>query len=176
VHGETRAFDGDVNAAGAAFPAPPGPLKVTVTVHDDAGDVIDREVRTIDIPDPSESRLWISSPAVFRTQNVRQFRALDRGPNATPFPGREFERTDRLNIRFAVNGTAASTATVAARIISQSGKDLTELSVTKVTPDETRYEIDLPLSSVARGDFLIAISAIAGPDTVRALVPLRIVR
>ena len=38
------------------------------------------------------------------------------------------------------------------------------------------YEIDLPLSTVARGDYLVAISAAAGSERVRILVPVRIVR
>jgi VWFA-related protein len=176
LQGETRAFDGPVDAAGASFAASPGPVKITISTQDAAGDVIDREVRAIEIPDPAASRLSLSSPAVFRAQNIREFRSMDRGPNATPYPGREFERTDRMLIRFAVNGSAAGSATVAVGIISQWGKDLAQLPFTRVTPDGNDYEIDLPLNSVARGDFLISITATSGADTSRALVPFRIVR
>ena len=35
---------------------------------------------------------------------------------------------------------------------------------------------DLPLSSVARGDYLIAMAASAGADRARAVVPIRVVR
>ena len=128
------------------------------------------------MPDPAAPALWITSPAVFRAQNAREYRSLDRGPNATPFPGREFERTDRIVIRFEVHGAAASTATLAARILSQWGKDLAELPLVPRTTGDGPYEIDLPLSSVARGDFLIAVSATAGADTTRVFVPIRVVR
>jgi VWFA-related protein len=176
MQGDARRFEGPVDPAGVSFAVPPGPLKITVTVHDGAGEVIDRDVRTIEIPDPEVPALWISSPAVFRAQNIREFRSLDRGPGAMPFPGREFVRTDRLIIRFGVNGAAGSAARVAAKMVSQWGKDLAELPVTRLTADDTQYEVDLPLTSVARGDFLVAITANAGDEVAREFVPLRVVR
>jgi VWFA-related protein len=176
TQGETRVYDGPVEPSGASFAAPPGSLRVTFSVRDSTNDIIDREVRTIEVPDPAAPALWVTSPAVFRAQNAREYRSLDRGPNAVPFPGREFERTDRLVIRFEVHGAAASTATVAARIVSQWGKDLAELPLVPRATGVGPYEIDLPLSSVARGDFLIAVSASAGTDTTRAFVPIRVVR
>ena len=176
THGETRVYDGPVEPAGASIAVPPGSIKVTYSVRDSTNDIIDRDARAIEVPDPAAPALWITSPVVFRAQNAREYRSLDRGPNATPFPGREFERTDRIVIRFEVHGAAASTATVAARILSQWGKDLAELPLVPRTTGDGPYEIDLPLSSVARGDFLIAVSATAGADTTRAFVPIRVVR
>ena len=176
TQGETRIFEGPVSSSGVSFPAPSGALKVTFTVLDATNEIIDRDVRTIDVPDLAGPALSVTTPALFRSQNVREFRSLDRGPNATPFAGREFERTDRLLIRFEVHGTAAATATVTARIISQWGKDLAELPFLP-RPDGTGpYEIDLPLSTVARGDYLIAMAATAGADRARAFVPIRVVR
>jgi VWFA-related protein len=176
THGDAQAFDGPVAADGIAFDAPPGSLKLTVNVLDAAGDVIDRDVRTVDVPDPAAPALWLSSPVLFRTQNALEFRNLNRDASPAPHPGREFVRSDRLLIRFAVHGSAASEARVTATIISQWGKDLTGLPVTRRSAEEARYEIDLPLSSVARGEFLIAISAAAGGESRRALVPIRITR
>jgi hypothetical protein len=43
-----------------------------------------------------------------------------------------------------------------------------------VTAAGESYQIDLPLSSVARGDYLIEIAATAGDDHSETLVPLRI--
>jgi VWFA-related protein len=173
--GDKRVFEGTVDASGASFPAPTGSLKVTVTVEDGAGEVIDRDVKTVDVPDPGAPVLLISSPTVFRTQNAREFR-MDRGPAALPFPGREFLHTDRLLIRFGVYGGSAPTATVTAKLLSQWGKDLSELTLTRLSPDDTQYELDLPLGSVARGDFVLAFTATAGPETTRAFVPIRVVR
>ena len=176
THGETRVFDGPVEPSGTSFAVPPGSLKLTFSVRDSTNDTIDRDVRTIEVPDPAAPALWLTSPALFRAQNAREYRSLDRGPTATPFPGREFERTDRIVIRFEVHGAAASTATVAVRILSQWGKDLAELPLSPRPSGDGPYEIDLPLSSVARGDFLISVSATAGAETTRAFVPIRVVR
>jgi VWFA-related protein len=175
TRGETKVFDGPVDAGGVSFAAPPGPMKITVTVKDSAGEVIDRDARTIDVPDAEAAALWISSPALFRSQNIREFRSLDRSPGAVPYAGREFARTDRLVVRLGVHGTLAANAKVTARLTSQWGKDLTELPLTRVS-DADQYELDLPLTSVARGDFMIALTATAGETVARAIVPIRIVR
>jgi VWFA-related protein len=174
--GEARVFEGPVDPAGTIVPVPPGALKVTLSVLDGTGEVIDREAKVIDVPDPDASALWIASPALFRAQNVREFRGLDRGPTAMPFPGREFVRTDRLIIQFAVHGPAAPAAKVSARIISQWGKDLAELPLSPRANADGPYELELPLATVARGEFLIAISASSGTDHARAFVPIRILR
>jgi hypothetical protein len=176
THGETKVFEGSVESSGVSFAAPPGSLKVTFTVFDATKDIIDRDARTFDVPDPAASALWVTSPVLFRAQNAREFRNLDRGPGAVPFPGREFMRTDRIVIRFEIYGAVAPNATVSARILSQWGKDLAELPLVPRPAGDGPYEIDLPLSSVARGDYLIALSASAGGDHARALVPIRVVR
>jgi hypothetical protein len=117
----------------------------------------------------------MTTPVVLRAQNAREFRGLDRSA-AVPFAGREFVRTDRLVIRFEVLGAAAPDAKVTARIISQWGKDLAELPLLPHASPGAPYEIELPLTSVARGDYLIAVSAAAGNETARAFVPIRVVR
>ena len=176
TRGDARVFEGPVDPAGTIVAVPPGAIKVTLSVHDGAGEVIDREAKLIDVPDPEASPLWITSPAIFRAQNVREFRGLERGPTAMPFPGREFVRTDRLIVQFAVHGPAASAAKISARIISQWGKDLAELPIAPRANPDGPYELELPLATVARGEFLIAITASSGSDQARAFVPIRILR
>jgi VWFA-related protein len=179
MSGETRVFDGPVESAGVSFAAPPGALKITMSIKNADGEELDREARTVEVLDPGATTLFITTPAVIRMQNIREIKALSNDPNALPFAGREFARSDRLLIRFAVEGTSREDAVVAAKIVSQWGKDLVPLTLTR-RPAEgshgSQYEIDLSLSSVARGDFLIAISATAGADAVRTFVPLRILR
>lgn len=176
MSGTTRAFEGPVGADGVAFDAPPGPLKVTFTVLDAGGETIDRDARTLDVPDLATAPLWIETPALFRTQNAVEFRRLDRSAGATPHSGREFARTDRLNIRFSVNGAAAGAAKVTATLISQWGKVLAELPLLRPAQNEGRYEIDLPLSTLSRGEFIIALTASGESGSTRSLVPIRIAR
>jgi VWFA-related protein len=175
THGETTVFEGPIATEGGSFDAPPGPLRVSFTVRDAAGDVVDKETRTVAVPDPA-SALSISTPALFRTQNALEYRTLDRGPSARAFPGREFARSDRLLIRFLVHGSAAAAAPVTAKILSQWGKDLAELPLTRPPQQASSYEIDLPLSTIARGEYLISVTAGAGAERVRAFVPIRVSR
>jgi VWFA-related protein len=175
MRGETKVFEGPVDAAGASFLAPSGAIRVTYTVYDKANDIIDRDARAVEVPDASTPAVWMTTPVVLRAQNAREFSGLDRSA-AVPFAGREFVRTDRLVIRFEVLGAAAPDAKVTARIISQWGKDLAELPLLPHASPGAPYEIELPLTSVARGDYLIAVSAAAGNETARAFVPIRVVR
>ena len=175
AHNGATVFDAPMGLDGASFPSPPGPLQLTITARDASGDIVDKETRTIRVPDPAAS-LTISTPAVFRTQNALEYRTLDRSPGARSFPGREFARSDRLLVRFSVQGSAATAATVSARMVSHWGKELAELPLTRPPQQAAAYEIDLPLSSVARGEFLIAVTAVNGAERVRAFVPLRIAR
>ncbi len=52
AQGEKTVFEGSLASEGTAIPAAPGAMKVTITVADDKGDLIDRDVRTIAVPDP----------------------------------------------------------------------------------------------------------------------------
>ena len=92
-----------------------------------------------------------------------------------PFAGREFVRTDRVFVRFAVYGSAAGRASVSAQLTSRVGAPLLALPVTPLTDGEAKYQIDLPLASNARGDYLIAVEATYGDEKARMLVPLRVV-
>jgi VWFA-related protein len=175
ARGETTVYEGPIATEGGSFDAPPGSLRITFTARDAAGDIVDKETRTIAVPDPA-SALSISTPALFRTQNVLEYRNLDRSESARAFPGREFARSDRVLIRFFVHGSAASGAPVNAKILSQWGKDLAELPLTRPPQPPSAYEIDLPLSTIARGEYLIAVTAGSGAERVRAFVPLRVTR
>ena len=91
-----------------------------------------------------------------------------------PYAGREFSRTDRLFVRFAVYGTAAPDAAVTARLLNKAGAALSSLNVTGSAVPRDGYEIDVPLASVARGDYIIEIVAAAGDQRARELVPVRV--
>jgi hypothetical protein len=62
---------------------------------------------------------------------------------------------------------------VSAQLTSKAGATLLELPVVKTGGEA--YQIDLPLASIARGDYLIAVAAARGDERARALVPLRVV-
>ena len=105
-------------------------------------------------------------------------------PEAPPYAGRDFAKTDRLLVRFSAYWDGEVPPEIKAQLLSRSGTALTSLR-----PDRTRelsaqepnvrggtYQIDLPLSSIARGEYVISIEAARGEDHAQALVPLRVVQ
>ncbi len=167
------AFDGEVDRRGLTFDAPPGPLQITFSARDEAGDVLDRHERTIEVPDPTAAGMWISSPLVIRTSSPLELRNVRSDPAPTPSPEREFSRSDRLLIRFTIHGANAAPAEVTARLLNNRADPLTPLQVAR---SGASCEIDLPLVSIARGDFLIRIEAHHANERVQVYVPIRIVR
>jgi hypothetical protein len=91
------------------------------------------------------------------------------------FAGREFSRTDRLVLRVAPYGTASTDAEVTAQLVGPRGSTLAELPI-HAEEEGGGFRLDLPLSSLATGEFLIAIAARTPGERVEALVPLRISR
>jgi hypothetical protein len=173
---EERLFEGLVEPSGVSFEAPPGPLKIGFVVRNSAGEVIDGDSRTIEIADPAAAPLSISTPLVFRMQNALEYRTFATNPAPLPHAGREFVPSDRLIVRFAVQGAAAPQATLETSLVNKQGKPVAPLTATRSKDDPARYEIDLPLATVVRGDFLISITATGGEQRVRALVPFRMLR
>jgi VWFA-related protein len=148
-----------------------GVVQLQTTIRDAQGQTIDEDTRVITVPDFADLPLALGTPVVHRARNPSELRALTAGSEPPPFASREFSRSDRLFIRLAVYGSGAAEATVSAHLLGRGGAALLPLPVTKASGS---YHIDLPLSSVARGDYLIEIAAVAGDDRATTLVPLRI--
>jgi VWFA-related protein len=153
-----------------SFDAPAGELVLATKALNARGDEIDGDMRRVTVPAFDGSKLAIGSPMVLRTRTAREARAITEGTDAQPEVGREFDRSDRLFVRFPVYGGPEAAAT--ARLLNRRGKELRELPVVLIR--EGLYQLDLPLSVSARGDYLIAIEAARGAESVRALVPVRV--
>ena len=172
--GGDRSFDARLDAGALSFPSPPGAVQLQTTVHDANGNVLDDDRRPLNVPDFSAADLAITTPVLLRARTVAEARAIAAAPQAVPFAGREFLRTDHVYVRFTVYGAAAADAEVSARLTGKTGAALVELQVAKMAGAETTYQIDVPLASIARGDYLIAIAAARGDQRTRALVPVRV--
>jgi len=163
-------YDGAVPATAATFTAPPGRLSIQRTLLDADGAAADRETSTFDVPDFGAA-LSMSSPVLMRARNGLELRSLTTGASAVPYAGHVFDRTDRLVVRFSVFGAASADATVTASLLSRKGIALSSLPLSPVTDRPGEYAVQFPLSSVSRGDYLIAIEASHGDDRAKALVP-----
>jgi hypothetical protein len=168
-----EAFSGEVSRTGSTFTAPPGPLQVVFSAADETGEVVDRLERTVHVPDPAGNGMWISSPLVIRTSNAIELRAAKSDPNPSAAAERVFSRNDRLLIRFTLYGANAATADITAQLLNDHASPLTPLPVARKGND---CEIDLALTSIARGDFVIKIQAKHDSESVQSHLPLRIIR
>ena len=164
---------GPVDASGVTFNAPPGPLVLTLSVRDAEGELIDRDVRTIAIPQPTAATLAFSTPVVFRARNPIELRALNADRSLPVYAGRDFQRSDRLQVRVTLYGSAKEGATVTARLLGARGAALSELPV-QASGTSGVYRVDLTPSSISRGEFVIAFQAENGTERAEAMVPIRV--
>lgn len=167
-------FQGVLDGRHVSFAAPPGLLQLQLSVRDGEGEVLERDMRRISVPDFSKAHLSVSSPILLRARNAMELKALLANPDAPPHIGREFRRTERLLVRFEVYGRSNGSANIAARLMTRAGAALVKLPVTQVTGRDGRYQIDLPLASAARGEYMIAIEVTSDGEQVQSVVPLRV--
>jgi hypothetical protein len=161
-----------VEPAGLTFNAPPGLLTVTLLVRDAAGDIIDRDVRMVPVPNPVASTLALSTPVVLRARNPLELRAWSDDESPPVYAARDFQRSDRLRVRIRVYGNASDGAVISARLLGARGAALAQLPVQAA--DGGYYHVDLTPSSISRGEFVIAIQAEKGTERVEAMVPFRV--
>jgi VWFA-related protein len=163
-------FDGPLANGTASFSAPAGVLKIRRTVLDADGGPGEREDTSVTVPDFNGAVLSLASPVLLRARTGVELKTLHATPDAPPYAGRGFDRTDRLLVRFSVFGRSAADATITANLLSRRGVALSALPFTKAAGQTDAYEIEFPMSSIARGDYVIAIDASHGDEHARALV------
>jgi VWFA-related protein len=173
--GTEKLFEGVLKDNTGTFKAPAGPVQLDFTIRDSAGEMIDREQRTVTVPDLAKTTLALTTPVVSRARSAAEFRTLMAVPEPAPFAGRDFTRSDRLLVRVAAYGTASAEAEVTAQLVGPRGTTLAELPI-QADGESGGFRLDLPLSSLATGEFLIAIGARTSADRIETLVPLRISR
>ena len=84
------------------------------------------------------------------------------------------ERTDRLIVRFGGEGSLASAATVSVGLVDRRGKRLTDLPFRAEPGKAGAWLLDLPLTSISRGEYIVAGELASGPERSAAYIPLRV--
>ncbi|MSO82686.1 MAG: VWA domain-containing protein [Acidobacteria bacterium] len=151
------------------FDAPPGELELRISVEATGGGMIDSEIRTITVPDLTTPDAAISTPRVHRSRTARDFQAIAADAGAVPAVGREFSRTERLLIRFDVYGNATPTAA----LLNRGGQKMADVPVVAAVAGGT-HQIDLGLSAIAAGEYLVEITTKGATGEVKELIPLRV--
>jgi len=173
------------DAAGAAagvrgpsrvtFEVNPGKIQLRLSVEGAASQVLDQEVRDVTIPDLTSAQVVVGTPEVFRARVLKEFQQLKADPNAVPVPAREFSRTERVLLRVTAYAPGTATATIKARLLSRAGQAMSDLAVTPPAAADTPFQIDLPLSGLAPGEYVVEITAAAeGGGEARELVGFRV--
>jgi hypothetical protein len=177
-------FRGDVrNASGMGtanggqrviFDAVPGELLLRISVEGRDGDVIDRDVQTVEVPDFTVPQVALSTPVVLRASTTLEYRALRDQPDAVPFVGREFRRTDRLLIRVSGYAPGVGSPTLQAQLLNRGGQPMSELPLPPYAATDGVHQIDLPLAGLAPGEYLVAITARAPEGEARELIAFKL--
>ncbi len=167
-------FTGRVDGPGPTFDVKAGPVKVVLTVRDQDERVIDTETRMLTVPSADQAALAMTSPVLLRARTPLELRTLMADPDAPPFAGNVFTRTDRLLVRVSLLAGAGGDAAVSSRLMGRTGRQLVALPVAPLAGRAGTYQIDLPLSSVAPGEYVIAVEASRGSERAEALVAIRV--
>jgi VWFA-related protein len=169
------------NAAAAVAPqrivfdAAPGTLELRLTVQEaGSGGTLDQENRTITVPDLTGPQTSISTPRVHRARTAREAQSLVADANAIPVATREFSRTERLLIRFDTYAAGGEPVMPTAILMNRAGQKMSDVTVTPATAGGTHL-INLGLSSVPAGEYLVEITVKSASGEAKELVPLRIV-
>lgn len=129
------------------------------------------EVPTVLVPETPSPALSVAAPALWVVRTPADLKRVHSDTPPASYAGREFSRSERILMRIVVEGQLAATASVSIGLIDRRGKRLTDLPFTR-TP--AGWLLDLPLQSIARGEYLIGVEAEAEGQHSMAYVPIRI--
>lgn len=159
--------------ASVQFEAAPGPLQLSLAVEDAAGDVIERDRRTVEIPDFSGGDLVLSTPSFVRVRNEREWNAAVDAADVLPTASREFRRTERILIRFEAYAPGDARPEVKARLLNRGGEPMHPLDV-RPAESGLPYQVFLRPAHLPPGDYVIELSAASPTDEVTQLVAFRL--
>jgi VWFA-related protein len=162
--------EGRVRPGGTSFEVPDGTVQLSIRVLDRAGEVVDRETRSV-MTRSAEDRLWLAA-VVHRAASAAEVRSLAVS-DPPIYAGHEFLRTDRLLIRIHAYGKTAGPVTLTGRLIDRRGATLLPLAISE---SSAGWQLDLPLASIAPGDFALVFEAQSGDERTETVVPLRMRR
>lgn len=156
------------------FEVPPGRIQVKYAIRDATETTLDTDIRELSIPDLAAPQVGLSTPGVLRARTAAETQTILKDPNAVPVVAREFRRTDRLIVRAQAYGPGTEIPAVTARLLNRVGTAMQDLPVTL---DQTTgmAQVDLPLSSVAPGEYLLDLRATGQGGEAKQLVAFKVV-
>jgi len=179
----TPVFDGVVMPSGgggssigvsdrseASFELPPGRVLVQMKIQDAGARVLDTDVRDL-LVGTFNGPMTIGTAEVYRARSARELRSIAADRDAAPVAARQFSRADTLLIRVPVSASGEQPS-ISARLVSRFGAALRELTVSPSA--DNVFEIDLPLASLAAGEYAVEVTASAAGKNARETVSIRV--
>ena len=157
-----------------SFDAPPGQVQLRIAIEGGKGQLLDAVTRELTLPDFTRVQVAMATPRVFLGRTVRDLTTIRANPAAVPTPDREFTRTDRLLIRTEAYTPGNAPPEVTARLLNRTGQRMADLPVQAVQGGGA--DLELPLSSLPVGDYLIELNAKAPSGTAQELVAFKVGR
>jgi VWFA-related protein len=172
-------FRGRVPArTSVSFEAAPGPLQLRYNIETGEGRLVDSDTRELSVPDYSAPEVRLSTPRVFRGRTPRDMQAARTNPTAAPTAAREFSRAERLLIRLSAYGPGDQPPALTAKLLNRAGKAMADIPVKPLADSPGGFEVELPLASLAHGDYLIELTATpagdGGGSGAKELVAIRV--
>ena len=157
-----------------SFEVPPGRVQLRMSIQ--GGEVaLDSDDREVVVPDLTTTDVAFATPKVFIARNALEFRTITKNPDAAPTADRDFRRTDRLVIRAEAYGPGTAPLKVAAKLLNKQGQPMADVPVPAPAAPTDPYVVDLPLSSLAPGEYLLELSAATeGAPAATQLIPFRV--
>jgi len=156
------------------FDAPPGQVALKIVVEGSRGEVVDSVSRELTLPDFTRVQVAFATPRVYRGRTVRDLTAIKANPAAVPTADRDFSRTDRLLIRTEAYTPGGAVPALTARLLNRAGGKMADLPMQAGAGGAA--DLELPLSSLAAGDYLIEINAKSETGTAQELIAFKVGR
>jgi VWFA-related protein len=157
-----------------SFEVNPGKMQLRVSVEGAESQVLDSEIRDITVPDLTSSQIVLGTPELFRSRTLREYQQLKADADAVPTAVREFSRTDRVLVRVTAYGPGTSAPMVKVRLLNRTGQPMSDVAVTPAPTPGGPSQVDLPLSGMAVGDYIVEITAGDEGEGARELVGFRV--
>jgi VWFA-related protein len=154
------------------FDADPGPMQVRFNIENERGQVMDAAQREMTVPDVRKTEVSLSTPQFLRARTAKEIAALKADPAAVPTPDREFRRTERLALRVEAYAATGDAPAVTAKLLNRTGNPMSTLPVESAG---AAHLVDLPLASLAPGEYLIEITATSGKGSSQDVLAIRVI-
>jgi hypothetical protein len=93
--------------------------------------------------------------------------------DAVPIASREFNRTERLLIRVPIYGPGGTTPALKVHILNRAGQPMSELQALP-SPKPDVQQIEMPLATLAPGEYVLEIKAGDQDGDAKELVGFRV--